>query len=153
MDIKLIEKTIEKKRIATEVLRNLPEWFGIEESTLGYIENVQNYTFIAAYIEDTAVGFYSVREENRHVLDMYVLGVLKEFHNQGVGTELQKFVDNYALEKGYDFLMVLTLAEKVRNPEYLLTRRFYLNMGFIDFYQDDNIFDKKNPCQIMIKKL
>ena len=103
--------------------------------------------------DDKVIGFYSVREENIDVLDMYVLGVLKEYHNKGVGSLLQEFVDKYALSKGYKYLMVLTLAKKANNKEYLLTRNFYLKMNFSDFYQNDDIFDKNNPCQIMIKQL
>ncbi len=153
MNVKLIDNVEEKESIARKILRDLPEWFGIEESTLEYIENVRRYPFVVAYDKDTPVGFYSVREENSDVLDMYVLGVLKKYHNRGVGTKLQSFVEDYARRKEYRFLMVLTLAEKVQNEEYLLTRKFYLKQGFIDFYQNDDIFDKNNPCQIMIKNI
>lgn len=153
MKITLIEDLHTKEAIARTILRDLPEWFGIEESTTEYIQNVQKYPLVAAYINDMPVGFYSIRQENKDVLDMYVLGVLKEFHGKGVGTQLQYFVDDYAKQKHFKYLMVLTLAEKVQNKEYLQTRQFYLNQGFIDFYQNDDIFDKNNPCQIMLKKL
>lgn len=153
MIIKLVETTTEKQDIARVVLRDLPEWFGIEESTLEYVENVSKYPFVAAYIDNVPIGFYSIREENKNVLDMYVLGVLKKYHNSGVGTKLQQYVDQYAKEKKYTYLMVLTLAEKVQNKEYLLTRDFYLKQGFIDFYQNDDIFDEYNSCQIMMKKV
>ncbi len=142
-----------KQEIARKILKDLPLWFGIDESTKEYIDTVVEYPFVAAYIDNQVVGFYSIREENEDVLDMYVLGVLRKYHGSGVGSELQKYVDNYALEHRYTYLMVLTLAEKKQNKEYLLTRNFYLKQGFIDFYQNDDIFDKNNPCQIMMKKL
>lgn len=153
MEIRFVESKLEKSKVATKILKDLPEWFGIEESTLEYIRNVHNYPFVAAYINDEAVGFYSIREENSTVLDMYVLGVMKEYHNKGIGKKLQEFVDDYARAKSYEFLIVLTLAEKAQNKEYLQTREFYLKRGFIDLYQNDDIFDENNPCQIMLKKL
>ncbi|AIO19531.1 Acetyltransferase (GNAT) family protein [Candidatus Izimaplasma bacterium HR1] len=153
MNIKVIENNDEKQKIASKILLNLPEWFGIEESTKEYVSNVIKYPFIAAYNNDEAIGFYSLREENKDVLEMYVLGILKKYHNQGIGTLLQEYVNKYARNKNYKYLMVLTLAEKVQNKEYLQTRNFYLKMNFIDFYQNDDIFDKFNPCQIMMKMI
>lgn len=153
MNIKLIEDSNLKREIAQRILRDLPAWFGIEESTKEYIRNIVKYPFVAAYNNNHAIGFYSLKEENEKVLEMYVLGVLREYHNQGVGTLLQEFVDEYAKAHDYDYLLVLTLAEKAQNREYLITRNFYLKMNFFDFFQNDSIFDKFNPCQIMVKRI
>lgn len=153
MLIKEIKDEKQKQTIASSILNDLPEWFGLDDSTKEYIENVKKHPMFAAFEDNQAVGFYSVRKENKDVLDMYVLGVLKKYKNKGVGTLLQNYVDNYALEEGYKYLMVLTLAKKANNKEYLQTRDFYLKMNYIDFYQDDNIFDVNNPCQIMMKIL
>ncbi len=150
--IEIKDNTV-KSNICKKVLCDLPEWFGIEESTKEYIDSVKKYTFVCAYEGEEAVGFYSLRKENDDVLDMYVLGVLKKYHGNGIGTKLQMFANEYAKSNNFKFLMVLTLAEEVGNKEYLLTRRFYLKQGFVDFYQNDNIFDKYNPCQIMMKKI
>ncbi len=153
MEIKEIKDNTLKQEITRKVLRDLPEWFGIEESTKEYIDKVVNYPFIAAYIKGEVAGFYSLREENKDTLDMYVLGVLKKYHNKGVGTKLQEYVNDYAKVKKYKYMMVITLAEKSNNYEYSLTRKFYLKMGFVDFYQNDDIFDSNNPAQILIKEV
>jgi GNAT superfamily N-acetyltransferase len=153
MIIKEIFDNRMKQEITTKVLRDLPEWFGIEESTKEYIDKVIEYPFISAFINDNAVGFYSLREENIDILDMYVLGVLKEYHNKGVGTELQEYANSYAKINNYKHMMVITLAEKANNYEYSLTRKFYLKMGFTDFYQNEKIFDSYNPAQILIKSV
>lgn len=153
MEIVQINDEIQKQNIARLVLKDLPEWFGIEESTEEYIRNVVNYPFLVAFDNDLPIGFYSLREENENILDMYVLGVLKKYHNQGIGSQLQKAAEDFARSNHYQYLMVLTLAKKVQNKEYLLTREFYLKQGFIDFYQNDAIFDQHNPCQIMLKQL
>ncbi|KFZ27616.1 MAG: Acetyltransferase (GNAT) family protein [Candidatus Izimaplasma bacterium HR2] len=153
MEIKEIKDNTLKQEITRKVLRDLPEWFGIEESTKEYIDKVVNYPFIAAHIKGEVAGFYSLREENKDTLDMYVLGVLKKYHNKGVGTKLQEYVNDYAKVKKYKYMMVITLAKKANNYEYSLTRKFYLKMGFVDFYQNDDIFDSHNPAQILIKEV
>jgi len=151
--IKEIKGAKEKQIIAKDVLRDLPEWFGIEESTKEYIQGVKDKVFFAAYDNEEHVGFFCLRKENDDVLDLYVLGIKKKYHRKGIGKALQMRVEEYAKDKDYQYLMVLTLAEKARDDGYLRTRQFYLDMGFIDFYQKDDLFDKDNPCQIMMKKL
>lgn len=142
-----------KQVITRSVLKDLPEWFGIEESTNHYIDEVVKFPFFALYIDDKAVGFYSLREENKDVLDMYVLGIKKKYHGQGLGTKLQEYVNEYAKSMGYSYVMVLTLSNKHPDKGYKLTRDFYHKNGFIDIYESDKIWDKNNPTQIMIKKL
>ncbi len=43
--------------IAKQVLDDLPEWFGIPESTANYIEKSKNMPFLAGFIDGKAVGF------------------------------------------------------------------------------------------------
>lgn len=59
MEIKIIEilDKEEKKAISKEVLNDLPEWFGLSESTQKYINDSQNKPFVAAYVNDEPVGF------------------------------------------------------------------------------------------------
>lgn len=153
MEIIVIKDKSLKQAIAKKILSDLPKWFGIDSATREYVDNVAHYPFIAAKIKGQYVGFYALREENPEVLDMYVLGVLKAYHNQGIGQKLQAYADDYAKTHGYIFLMVLTLAKKANHAPYLKTRAFYLRMGFLDFYQNDKLYSKDNPCQIMIKPL
>lgn len=142
-----------KQTICADVLQDLPEWFGIEESTKQYIDEVVKHSFMALYESDEAIGFYSLREENKDVLDMYVLGIKKRCHGKGLGTILQNHVNEYAKNLGYSYVMVLTLSDKHSDKGYKMTRDFYHKNGFIDIYESDKIWDKNNPTQIMIKKL
>lgn len=151
--IKEIKDPQEKQAITEDVLRDLPEWFGIEDAIKEYVHGVKDKPFFAAFDKDNPVGFYCVRKENDYVLDLYVLGIKRSHHRLGIGKNLQSHVEAYALTKGYQYLMVLTLAKKSYDEAYLKTRKFYLDIGFIDFYQNDDIFSKDDPCQIMLKKL
>lgn len=142
-----------KKKIATEVLRDLPEWFGIEESTQEYIKQVEQYPLIVIYEGEDVVGFYSLREENKYTLDMYVLGIKKKYHGLGYGTKLQHYVFEYAIKMKYQYVMVLTLSQSHGDEGYKKTRDFYHKMGFVDIYESNKIWDPSNPTQIMVKKL
>ena len=95
----------------------------------------------------------SLREENKDTLDMYVLGIIKKYHHMGFGTILQEYVNEYAKRQGYSYVMVLTLSASHKDLGYALTRDFYHKCGFTDIYESDQIWDKANPTQIMIKKL
>ncbi|MBI9015076.1 MAG: hypothetical protein JEZ08_22785 [Clostridiales bacterium] len=44
--IKVINDPVKKSEICLNVLRDLPEWFGIEESLLNYVEHVKSLEFI-----------------------------------------------------------------------------------------------------------
>ncbi len=151
--IKQITDNVKKQNICKEILKDLPEWFGIQESTQAYIDAVVNYPFIAYYDGEEAIGFYSLREENEQTLDMYVLGIKKRYHNKGIGTKLQHYVFDYARDKGYTQCIVLTLSNKHKDSGYALTRKFYHKMGFSDLYESDKIWDEFNPTQIMVKIL
>ncbi len=151
--IKEITDVLLKQSICEEVLRDLPEWFGIEESTKQYIADVANYPFIAMYEDNDVVGFYSLREENKDTLDMFVLGTKKKYHGLGYGTKLQEYVFEYALKHNYKYCMVLTLSKAHKDKGYALTRDFYHKMGFVDVYESNKIWDESNPTQIMIKRI
>ena len=67
-----------KSEICKNILKDLPEWFGIESSTIAYIEGVRDKLFIAYKEKDEYVGFVSLEGTSEISCDMYVLGVLKK---------------------------------------------------------------------------
>ncbi len=148
-----IEAAKTKSEICREVLQDLPEWFGIEDANKSYMDGVKNKPMFAAYHQHELLGFYSIEEENQYTLNMYVLGVKKRYHKAGIGHALQKAVETYAIAHKYRFLIVLTLAAKHPDQHYKLTRNFYKKEGFYPIYQNDTIWDQKNPAQIYLKPI
>ncbi len=80
------------------------------------------------------------------------MGVLKEYHRQGIGKELFLNAKKLAVEKGYAFLQVKTV-QMGRYEEYDNTNRFYLSLGFKEFEVFPTLWDEWNPCQIYIMSL
>ena len=50
----------QKMAVVDEVLKDLPEWFGIPESAQAYIEGAKDLRVWAAYQESDVVGFISL---------------------------------------------------------------------------------------------
>jgi hypothetical protein len=56
----------QKSSVTNLILRELPEWFGIEEAILEYTNGVKNSDFYSAYYLDEPVGFISIKSNNAY---------------------------------------------------------------------------------------
>ena len=149
MIIKQIESDSYKRSIARAILEALPDWFGIPESTEEYIVDSKGRPFFCAYSDDVPVGFLYLKETGRHTVELAVMGVLKEFHRQGVGRKLFAEAKNEAKRLGYSFIQVKTV-QMGRYGIYDDTNRFYLSLGFKELEVFPTLWDECNPCQIYI---
>ena len=104
MKLKEIIDDTEKQDITRFILEALPEWFGISEARENYIKESAKCPFIAAYDKKRPVGFVYLKETGRDTVELFVMGVLKEYHRQGVGKALVLKAKEIATEKGYTFL-------------------------------------------------
>ena len=152
MEIKLIEDYDDKQKIARRILEALPDWFGIDEAREHYIKESTDQLFLAALDQKQATGFLCLKETSKDTLELSVMGVLKEYHRQGIGKELFLNAKKLAVEKGYAFLQVKTV-QMGRYEEYDNTNRFYLSLGFKEFEVFPTLWDEWNPCQIYIMSL
>ena len=144
-----IDSDIEKKTIARTILELLPDWFGIPEATEEYIADSKGRPFFCAYADDTPIGFLYLKETGRHTVELAVMGVLKEYHRQGIGRKLFLEAKNEAKRIGYSFIQVKTV-QMGRYDIYDDTNRFYLSLGFKELEVFPTLWDACNPCQIYI---
>ena len=149
MVIRQIDSDIEKASIARTLLESLPDWFGIPESTEEYIVDSKGRPFFCACADDVPIGFLYLKETGRHTVELAVMGVLKEFHRQGVGRKLFAEAKNEAKRLGYSFIQVKTV-QMGRYDIYDDTNRFYLSLGFKELEVFPTLWDECNPCQIYI---
>ncbi|EDK76581.1 hypothetical protein CGSSp6BS73_02500 [Streptococcus pneumoniae SP6-BS73] len=70
-----IENT--KKAVVAEILKDLPEWFGIPESTQTYIEGTTTLQVWTAYQESDLTGFVSLSYSSEDCAEIDCLGVKK----------------------------------------------------------------------------
>ena len=83
-----IKNSKEKKNIARTVLEGLKEWFEVKESREGYIRDCVDWMFFAAKDGDKAMGFLCLKETGKSTVELAVMGVLKDYHWQGIGRQL-----------------------------------------------------------------
>ena len=149
MQTKRIECDNTREVIARTILESLPDWFGIPEATEEYIADSKGRPFFCAYADDVPVGFLYLKETGRHTVELAVMGVLKDFHRQGVGRKLFAEAMNEAKRIGYSFIQVKTV-QMGRYDIYDDTNRFYLSLGFKELEVFPTLWDEFNPCQIYI---
>lgn len=149
--IKEVKGEDQKMAVVAEILRDLPEWFGIPESTRAYIEGAKDLRVWAAYQESDVVGFISLSYSSEDCAEIDCLGVKESFQGQGIGRELITTIEREAV-KQVDYLQVKTVAE-ASNKDYDRTNVFYRSLGFKKLEIFPQLWDLKNPCQILIKKI
>jgi GNAT superfamily N-acetyltransferase len=145
----MLDDRQEKQRVARVILEALPEWFGIPEAREDYIRESADEIMLVSSEGGEPDGFLCLKETGRDTLELAVMGVLKEYHRQGVGTALVQAAKRIARERGYSFLQVKTV-QMGRYPEYDATNRFYLSLGFKEFEVFPTLWDEWNPCQIYV---
>lgn len=138
-----------KENIVRKILEALPDWFAMEEGRELYIKESAEQICIGAIVNEENVGFLCLKETGKDTLELAVMGVLKEYHRQGIGRELFMMAKNIAREKGYSFLQVKTV-QMGKYEDYDDTNRFYISLGFKEFEVFPTLWDEANPCQIYV---
>ena len=133
------------------VVKELPEWVGIPESTQAYIEGAKELQVWAAYQESELTGFVSLSYSSEECAEIDCLGVKKAYQGRGIGSQLLATLEREA-GKQVDYLQVKTVAEG-SNKDYDLTDVFYRSVGFKKLEIFPQLWDSQNPCQILIKKI
>jgi RimJ/RimL family protein N-acetyltransferase/GNAT superfamily N-acetyltransferase len=153
LEIKKITDPDEKSMICRSVILSLPDWFGLQEANKEYIENVKKTEFYAAYMFDEPVGFYSIIRHFPETAEIYVCGILTEFHRLGIGTELQRVVEKVLSLDNAKYLTVKTLSSSHPDLNYANTRKFYTAVGFRPVEEFKTLWGEAYPCLFLLKDL
>lgn len=152
MIIRQLTNNFEKQNVTRLILESLSDWFGIPEAREGYITESTDKIFFCAYDQDKPVGFLYLKETGNATVELYVMGVLIEYHRNGIGRELFNSAKKAACEKGYSFIQVKTV-QMGKYEEYDRTNKFYLSLGFKEFEVFPALWGEQNPCQIYVMNL
>ncbi len=143
----------EKEKIASDILLDLPEWFGIEESRNEYIEESKKLDFYAIKYDEKYIAFLSLKNSSKDCGEIFVIGTYKAYQNLGAGRLLIEAAVNHCLENGLSLLQVKTLADTHPDKNYKLTRAFYKANDFKEVEIFPELWDKNNPCLLMVKAI
>ena len=149
--IEEVKDANQKMAVVAEVLKDLPEWFGIPESTQAYIEGAKDLQVWAAYQESDLAGFVSLAYSSEDCAEIDCIGVKRAHQGRGIGSQLLAILESEARKK-VDYLQVKTVAEG-SNKDYDRTNAFYCRLGFKKLEIFPQLWGSQNPCQILIKKI
>ena len=144
-----ISEPAERSRIAEAVLRDLPEWFGIEESTRQYIEAAAT---LPTLVVEPDAGFLCLKQHTPQAVEIYVMGVRREQHRKGIGRALIAAAESWCRVRGIPYLHVKTLGPSRPDPgRYDATRAFYEAVGFVALEELHGLWDENNPTLVLVK--
>ena len=149
--IKMVEQPDEKSAITRNIMHSLPKWFSPPEDIEKKAEIHRDYPFFAAYDENALVGFVALKIHNEYTADIFVIGVLENYHRRGVGGDLVRAAEKYCVSRGFMFLTVKTLDASAAYEPYEGTRAFYKKAGFVPLEVFPTLWDEENPCLFMAK--
>ncbi len=151
--VELLQPTT-ASRACESVLRSVPEWFGIEDSTLAYIAAAGQLPTWVAFREGSpdAAGFVTIKKHFPAAADVYCMAVHRDHHGKGIGTAMLHHVENALRSKGVQYLQVKTMGPSKPGAEYARTLRFYLRVGFTPLEEVQGLWPGL-PCLILVKRL
>jgi GNAT superfamily N-acetyltransferase len=147
MTVVEVELRAERSRLCEQVLRDLPEWFGIEEATAAYICDVAELPTFAT--GDHA--FLSLKLHTPQAAEVYVMGVRRAQHGQGLGRTLLRAAEAYVRARSVEYLQVKTLGPSDPDAGYANSRSFYLARGFVPLEEIHGLWEH-NPCFLLVKR-
>jgi ribosomal protein S18 acetylase RimI-like enzyme len=151
--IKQVEQPDEKTTITLKVMHSLLAWFSPPEDIEKKSIIHRDYPFFAAYDENEPIGFVALKIHNKYTADIFNLGILEQYHRQGIGRKLLHAAEQYCMDNGYFYLTVKTLDASAEYEPYERTRAFYQKMGFIPLEVFTTFWNEENPCLFMVKGL
>jgi len=144
-----ISDPAERSRIAEVVLRDLPDWFGIEESTRKYIEDAASLPTLAV---EPDLGFLCLKQHTAQAAELHVMGVRRKEHRRGIGRALVAEAERWCRARGIRYFHVKTLGPSRPDPGgYDMTRAFYEALGFVPLEELHGLWDEENPTLILVK--
>jgi ribosomal protein S18 acetylase RimI-like enzyme len=135
------------------LLRGLPEWFGIEQALLDYVEHAHTLPTTVALDRGEVLGACVVRRHNPLAAEIELLAVQRDRHRQGIGRLLVEQVAGALSADGVKLLQVKTFGPSGESAEYERTRAFYEAVGFIPLEELQQIWGPQNPCLILVRPL
>jgi GNAT superfamily N-acetyltransferase len=136
-----------------QILRALPDWFGIEESLLDYVRDVDRYEAFGVVGGDELQAFLCLRPHGELAAEVQVMAVQPDAHRGGLGRALLHEAERRLRSRGVPLLQVKTLGPSRACDAYARTRRFYRAQGFLPLEETTALWGEANPTLILVKPL
>lgn len=149
IEITKVMDSNQRANIVKEVLLDLPEWFGLPESTQAYIDEARELTMFVAKVDSEIAGFITLGETSVDCAELHAIGVKKYHQRQGIG---QLLYNAFEQEAALNFKLIqVKTVDEGRYKEYDQKIAFYEKMGFMKVEVLPTLWDEWNPCLILMK--
>jgi GNAT superfamily N-acetyltransferase len=138
--------------VAEQILRRLPQWFGVEAALLRYAAEAQTLPTFVALSAGAPIGFINLREHNPDTLEINCIAVVPDRHGSGVGTALCSAASNWWVSRGGRMLQVKTIGPTCDDSSYARTRQFYAARGFLQVEEFFQLWPGY-PCLLLVLPL
>jgi GNAT superfamily N-acetyltransferase len=144
-----------------QLLRSLPDWFGIESAIAEYVGKAHELPTYLAWParespvlgpESRPVGVLLAARHFPESAEIYLMAVEPAMHRRGIGRALVEALESDLIADGVELLQVKTLGPSQADVSYDGTRQFYSRMGFRPLEEIHDLWPG-NPCLIMVKVL
>jgi len=139
--------------VCSRVLAALPTWFGIPESVADYVASADAQPTVIASADGDDVGLLTLVTHTPYAAEVYVMGVLPEYHRQGIGRAMLERAEEWLCARDIEYLQVKTLSPRHPDPGYAKTRSFYLACGFRPLEEFPDLWSPDQPALQMVKAL
>lgn len=136
------------------ILRSLPDWFGIEESIVEYVEAARHKpTYLAVDVATGEVrGVLLATRHNERSAEIHLLAVESGHHRRGVGALLVDAFESDARADGVAIAQVKAQGPSLPDENYARTLAFYLAVGYVPLEELHGLWPGI-PCLILVKPL
>jgi ribosomal protein S18 acetylase RimI-like enzyme len=150
-DLVLRDLTVGAGPVCRRILAALPTWFGIPASVMDYVSAAERNPTVVGSYGDTDVGLATIVRHSDYAAEVYVMGVLPEYHRRGVGRALLRHAEAALTADGIEFLQVKTLSASHPDEGYRKTRAFYLAYGFRPLQEFPTLWSPDQPALLLVK--
>ena len=151
--MQIVGPKLDARASCEQVLRSLPQWFGIEDALVMYAADTLRLPTFAVFEEDEMVGFVTLMEHFPHAWEIHCMAVRSLSRNTGYGKALVAHVETWLTEKKVSLLQVKTVAATSSSKAYAQTREFYSRLGFQPLEVFPLLWAPQNPCLQLVKFL
>ena len=152
-DVTLQPYSFVNEKACADLIAALPDWFGIPESNVAYLDSLSKFPSWVAIKDEKVVGVITLTEQFPGSFEIHFLAVHPEYHRHGIGKKLVGYVEEIARKNTGRWLIVKTLSPTHPDPFYARTREFYFSLGFEPLFESNALWGPENPAIILIKAI
>ena len=141
----------DKAQICREILKTLPQWFGIEEALERYAVESDGLPMYGCRVGEQVAGIVTLKPHTPVAVEIHVIAVRPTWHRRGIGGGLIDRARTHARARGVKYLTVKTLSPERDDPNYAKTRAFYAAMNFEPIETFPTLWGPENPALLMIR--